>query len=89
MKEYELLSGEIIKLSDLSPEEQKQVSRIEELIAKSEDYFEIERRAFAPLMEGKYFTVKSLEQLYQSLRYKVLLDLVTRYHQKLFSTGRT
>lgn len=31
MKEHELLSGEIIRLSDLSQEEQKQVSKIESL----------------------------------------------------------
>ncbi len=87
MKEYELLSGEIIRLSDISLEEQEHISTIEELIATSEDYFEIYRQAFAPLMVGKYFDVQRLQQLQTSPRYKVLSDLVTRYHNKLFSIG--
>ena len=85
MEEYKLLSGEIIKLSDLSLEEQRHIIVIEELIAKSEDYFKVYRQAFAPLKEGKYFDAKGLQQLHESPRYKVLSDLVALYHQKLFS----
>ena len=87
MKEYELLSGEITRLSDLSWEEQKLVSKIEELIAQSVGYFEVYRQAFAPPLEGKYFDVKKLQQLHASLQYKVHSDLIMRYHQKLFSDG--
>lgn len=85
MREYELLSGEVIMFSDLSLEEQKHISKIEELIAKSGDYFETERQALTPLMVGKYFNVERLQQLHASPQYKVLFDLVTRYHRKLFS----
>ena len=85
MKEYKLLSGEVIELSKLSEEGQKQVSEIERLIAQSVDYFEVYRQAFVPLKEGKYFDAKELQQLHQSLQYKVVSDLVARYHQKLFT----
>ncbi len=84
MKKYELLSGEIIDGSKLSPEEQNHVSKIEQLIGQYEDYFKVFRQAFAPLKEGKYFNAETLQQLHQSLQYKVVFDLVARYHQKLF-----
>jgi len=85
MKKYELLSGETIDVSTLPEETQKHVSQIEDLIASSADYFEVERGAFAPLMEGKSFNVGSLRALYESPRYKVLEDLVERYRRKYFS----
>ena len=67
MKEYKLLSGEIIDGSKLSTEEQDHVSKIEQLIGQSEDYFEVYRLAFAPLKEGKYFDAETLQQLHYSL----------------------
>lgn len=94
-KEYELLSEERVNLSELSEEEQKHISQIEKLVAKShvqglitksQFYFEVERQAFdylKPLMEGRIFTPKTLRELYDSPHYKVISDLVTRYYRGL------
>ncbi|MEK6863228.1 MAG: hypothetical protein AABW53_00870 [Nanoarchaeota archaeon] len=60
-KQYELLSGEVIDLSDLSLGEQEHISRIEELISESEDYFKIVNLAFTPLMAGRYFDAQRLQ----------------------------
>ncbi len=86
VEQYELLSGEVIDLSDLSLGEQEHISRIEELISESEDYFKIVNWAFAPLMVGRYFDAQRLQQLHASPQYKILSDLITRYHRELFST---
>lgn len=84
-EEYESLSGEKIDISTLSESEQEHLSEIEKLIENSADFFEVERKALAPLIEGKLFTAQSLTELHHSPRYKVMLDLVTRYWQKLYS----
>ena len=83
-QEYETISGEKIARSALSKEEQQHISRIEKLINQSADYFEVYREALAPLLEGKYFNARSLSALYSSPNYKVLEDLVERYHKKCF-----
>ncbi len=77
MREHKLLSGEVIELSKLSGEGQKQVSEIERLIAQSVDYFEVYHQAFAPLKEGKYFDAKGLQQLHQSPGYKFCLSKIS------------
>ena len=84
MGKYKLLSGEMIDISTLPEEAQKHISRIESLVQESEDYFEVNRHAFAPLLEGKYFTAKSLTELHNSPRYIVVSDLVMRYWQELY-----
>ncbi len=85
MKTYTLLSGEIIDGSTLSKEEQGYISEIEKLIADHEDYFEIDRRVHAPLVEGRgVLQAKGLIEIYNSPRFKVVADLLERYHQKLY-----
>ncbi len=84
MQDYTLLSGEKISLDKLSEEEQKHIGEIEQLIADSTDYFEVWRRIDNPLKLNKSFTSESLRELYNSPRYKVLVDLLKRYRQKTF-----
>ncbi|MBI5066543.1 hypothetical protein HZA97_10025 [Candidatus Woesearchaeota archaeon] len=84
MKEYELLSGEKIDFSSLSDAEQEHVGEVEKLIAESVDYFEVWRRIDQPLKQGKNFTSESLRELYNSPRYKLLVDLLERYRRKTY-----
>lgn len=84
MDEYTTLSGESIDLSILTGEEKAHIDSVEECITNSEDYFEVYRCAFVRLKEGKSFTAKSLYELHESTRYKVVSDLVERYRQKTF-----
>jgi len=84
MNNYTTLNGEKIDLSRLSKEEQEHISTVEKLIENSADYFEVWRRIDHPLKQGKNFTSESLRELYDSPRYKVLVDLLGRYRQKTF-----
>ena len=84
IKEYELLSGEKVDLSLLPTEDCEHISKIEKLIEVSADYFEVYRQAPAPLLDGKSFNARSLSALYSSPQYRVLEDLVGRYHKKCF-----
>lgn len=68
MEKYELLSGETIDILVLPEEAQKHICQIEDLVSSSADYFEVGREAFAPLLEGKHFTTKSLTELHNSPR---------------------
>ena len=88
MSLYTVLSDETIDVSALSEEERKHISQIECLITNDEDYFEVWRQADVPFKERKSFTAKNLQELHNSPCYKVVLDLLTRYHQKLFSQNK-
>lgn len=84
-KEYELLSGEKIDCSTLSLEEQERISEIEKLIANQEDYLVMDSRLHALVLEERrIYSGKSLAQLYNSTSYKILEDLLERYHKKCF-----
>ena len=84
MTKYELLSGETIDLLPLPKEAQEHISKIEELINNSEDYNEVSRQVFVSLREGKNLTPEIIRNLENSPRYKIVVDLLARYHQKLF-----
>ena len=84
MKYYTLLSGETIDLTQLSSEEQEHISVVEKLAASSQNYLAVYRSAFDPLVEGKAYDDKNLQELHRSSCYKVVFDLVTRHHRRLF-----
>ena len=85
MKTYTLLSGETIDSSALSKKEQEQISEIERMIARREDYFTVDRHVHAPLVEGRAgLQAKDLIEIYNSPKNKVVFDLLDRYHQELF-----
>lgn len=83
-EEYTLLSGEVIDTSVLSEEEKKHVSKIEDLINNFEDYFEVYRQAYSPMVLNIYLTPKVVHELRNSARYKIILDLMTIYHREMF-----
>ena len=83
-KYYVTLQGEPIDRTSLEEDAQNHISLIEKLIADSTNYFEVNRQALAPLQEGKFFTPETLRKLHDSPRYKIVFDLITRYHRKLY-----
>ncbi len=88
MDNYTLRSGETIDISCLRDTDREHISRIEKLIADSADYHEVYREAFAPLKEGRGFTAKSLLELHNTPQYKIVLDMVTRYWERMSSPTR-
>lgn len=84
-KDYETLSGEKIDVSALSQKEREEVSEIERMIAEGEDYFTVDRRVHAPLIEGRAgLQAKDCVEIYNSPKCKITFDLLERYRQKCF-----
>ena len=87
-KKYKLMSGEEIDLKTLRKHEIKHIESLEECINDRSnhdktDYLYVYKKAFEPIpARGSRI---QLERLFDSSFYKVVKDIVTKYHHKYVS----